>query len=49
VNLLDDNIDTIKKNTQTLIIASKEVEVEENTEKSTCCYLVTPMQGKFMA
>jgi hypothetical protein len=34
VNLLDDNIDTIKKNTQTLIDASKEVGREVNTEKT---------------
>jgi hypothetical protein len=34
VNLLDDNIDTIKKNTQSLIDASKEVGLEVNTEKS---------------
>jgi hypothetical protein len=34
VNLLGDNIDTIKKNTQTLIDASKEVGLEENTEKT---------------
>jgi hypothetical protein len=34
VNLLDDNIDTIKSNTQTLIDASKEVGLEVNTEKT---------------
>jgi hypothetical protein len=28
VNLLDDNIDTTKKNTETLIEASKEVDLE---------------------
>jgi peptide methionine sulfoxide reductase MsrB len=33
MNLLGDNIDTIKKNTQTLIDASKEVGLEVNTEK----------------
>jgi hypothetical protein len=33
VNLLDDSVDTIKKNTQTLIDASKEVGLEINTEK----------------
>jgi hypothetical protein len=33
VSLLGDNIDTIKKNTQTLIDASKEVGLEVNTEK----------------
>jgi hypothetical protein len=34
VNLLDDNIDTIKRNTQTLIDASKEVGIEVHTEKT---------------
>jgi hypothetical protein len=33
VNLLGDNIDTIKKNTETLIDARKEVGLEVNTEK----------------
>jgi regulator of RNase E activity RraA len=33
VNLLGDNIDTIKKNTETLIDASKVVGLEINTEK----------------
>jgi retron-type reverse transcriptase len=32
VNLLGDNIDTIKKNTKTLIDASKEVDLEINRE-----------------
>jgi hypothetical protein len=32
-NLLGDNIDTIRKNTQTLIDASKEVGLEVNTEE----------------
>jgi hypothetical protein len=35
VNLLSDNIDTIKKNTETLIDASKEVGLEVNTEKTS--------------
>jgi hypothetical protein len=34
VNLLGDNIDTIKKNTGALIDASKEVRIEVNTEKT---------------
>jgi hypothetical protein len=34
MNLLGDNIDTINKNTQTLIDASKEVGLEVNVEKT---------------
>jgi hypothetical protein len=34
INLLGDNIGTIKKNEQILIDASKEVDVEVNTEKT---------------
>jgi hypothetical protein len=34
VNLLGDNRDTIKKNRETLIDASKEVGLEENSEKT---------------
>jgi hypothetical protein len=34
VNVLGDCVDTIKKNTQTLIDASKEVGLEVNTEKT---------------
>jgi hypothetical protein len=34
VNLLGDSIDTIKKNTETLIDASKEVGLEINVEKT---------------
>jgi hypothetical protein len=43
VNLLGDNIDTIKKNTETLIGPSKR---RENL--STCCCIVNSMQGKIM-
>jgi hypothetical protein len=46
VNLLGDNIDTIKKNTETFIDADKEV---VNAEKTICCRLVTRMQGKIMS
>jgi hypothetical protein len=34
VNLLGDNIDTVKKNTETLIDASKEVGLEMNVENT---------------
>jgi hypothetical protein len=45
VNLLGDNINAVKKNTETLIDASKEVGLEENTEKelSIFCCVVTRM------
>jgi hypothetical protein len=49
VNLLGDNIDTIKRNTQTLINASKEVSLEVNAAKTKYIFcLVTRVQGKFM-
>jgi hypothetical protein len=34
VNLLGDNIDTIKKNTETLMDINKEVDLEINVEKT---------------
>jgi hypothetical protein len=43
VNLLGDNIDTIKKNTESLIDGSKEIGLEINVEKT---YLVNRMKVK---
>jgi hypothetical protein len=40
VNLLGDNIDTVKKNTQTLTDASKEVGLEVNAERTNCKYML---------
>jgi hypothetical protein len=45
VNLLGDNIDTIKKNTETVIDASKEVGLEINVDK-TKYMLLSRRQGK---
>jgi hypothetical protein len=39
VNLLGDNIDTIKKNTETIIDTSKEVGLETNVEKTKYMFL----------
>jgi hypothetical protein len=44
-NSIGDNIDTIKKNTENLIDADKDV---VNGEKNICCRLVTRMQGKIV-
>jgi hypothetical protein len=48
VNLLGDNTDTIKKNTETLIGASKEIGLDVQIKLRIRCSLVTRMQGKFM-
>jgi hypothetical protein len=49
VNLLGDDIETIKKNTQTLIDAGKEVGLEVHTENlNICCCLVSKMEDKIM-
>jgi hypothetical protein len=46
VNLLGDNIGTVKKNTQTVIDANKEVGLEINTEKTKYLYmLLSPHQN----
>jgi hypothetical protein len=49
VNLLGHNIDTINKNTETLIDASNEVGLDATQrELSICCSLVTRIQGKII-
>jgi hypothetical protein len=49
VNLLGDSIDTIKKNMETLIDASKEVGLEMNVEKTNYMLcLITKIQVKTM-
>jgi hypothetical protein len=48
VILLGDNIDTMKKDTETLIDASKEVGLEVSAEKNICCCLVTRMKNKIL-
>jgi hypothetical protein len=44
VNVMGNNVDTIKKNTETLIDASKEIGLEVNTEK-TKYMLLSPHQN----
>jgi hypothetical protein len=46
VILLGDNIDTIKKNMETLIDSSSKLGLEVNTEKTECFCLFTRMQVK---
>jgi hypothetical protein len=47
VNVLEDKIYTISKNTGTLINASEDVGMEINVEKlSICCFLIARMQVK---
>jgi hypothetical protein len=44
VNLLGDNIETIKENTQTLIDTSKKVGLEVNTERIKYVYVAVSSQ-----
>jgi hypothetical protein len=50
INLLEDNIGTINKITETLFDTSKEVVLEVNADKTKYiyCSLVTRMQGKII-
>jgi hypothetical protein len=41
VNLLGDNIDTMKKNTETLIDASKEIGLEIRIDKTTYAFFLS--------
>jgi hypothetical protein len=45
VSLMEDNIDTIKKNTETLIDASTEVGLELNMEKTKYMLLFRPQNA----
>jgi hypothetical protein len=48
LNLLGENIDSVRKNTETLIDASKEIGIEVNTEKTKYCCPFTRTQSKIM-
>jgi hypothetical protein len=49
VNLLRDNVDTIKKNKESLIEASKDIGLEVNQRKlSICCCFISRMLGNVM-
>jgi hypothetical protein len=45
VNLLEDNVDTIEKDTETLIDANKEVDLEINIEKTKYMFLSRHQNG----
>jgi hypothetical protein len=46
VNILGDDIDIIK-NTESLIDASKEVDIEVNREKTRCTLMLLPLSPEF--
>jgi len=48
VNSLDENTNTIKKNTENSFDASQEVGLEVNTVNSICSCFITKMQDKIM-
>jgi hypothetical protein len=47
-NLMEDNMNTIKKNAKALFEASKEVGLEVNTEKNRVSVDVMRMQGRII-
>jgi hypothetical protein len=50
MNLLGDNIDTIKENTETLIDTSEKVLLEINVKKlNKCCSFITRIKVKIVA
>jgi hypothetical protein len=48
VNRLGDNIDTKKKNTETVSDASRDIGLIINIQKTICFWLITRMQVKIM-
>jgi hypothetical protein len=49
VNLLEDNVDTRKKNTENLIDSKNKVGLEINAEKlSKSCCVISRIQGKII-